>query len=170
MTRAQQGVAASRERWQAVPRTLCFVRHGDDVLLLKGAPTKRIWPNLYNGLGGHVEPGEDVYASVVREVREECGLEVRDVRLRAVTVVDAGDPSAGIIFFTFTAWSDTRAVTPSHEGALDWAPRTRLGEYALVEDLSEMLPRILALPDDAQPLFAHYSYDADEQLVIRISP
>ena len=42
-------------RYQVVPRTLCFIIHDDDVLLLRGAPTKRIWPNKYNGVGGHVE-------------------------------------------------------------------------------------------------------------------
>ena len=63
MPRADQGVAASRGRYQVVPRTLCFVTHEDAVLLLKGAPTKRIWPGRYNGLGGHVEPDEDVLAA-----------------------------------------------------------------------------------------------------------
>ena len=33
MGREDQGVAASRHRYHVVPRTLCFVRHGDEVLL-----------------------------------------------------------------------------------------------------------------------------------------
>jgi len=29
------------------------------VLLLRGAPKKKIWPDQYNGVGGHVKPDED---------------------------------------------------------------------------------------------------------------
>lgn len=39
--------------------------------------------NPWSGLtfpGGHVEPGETVVASVIREVREETGLTVSDLR------------------------------------------------------------------------------------------
>ena len=34
----------------------------------------------YNGLGGKVEPGEDIVAAMRRELREEAGIEVADVR------------------------------------------------------------------------------------------
>ncbi len=166
MSRDQQGVDKSKSRWHAVPRTLSFVLNGHDVLLLKGAPTKRIWPNQYNGLGGHVERDEDIYASAAREIREECGLEVHDLRLRGVTVIDAGDPQLGILLFAFTARSDLRETTPSDEGTLEWVPSDRLGDYDLVEDLARILPRILAMPDGAPPYFAHYGYDEHEQLVI----
>ena len=35
----------------------------------------------YNGLGGKLEPGEDVVACLRREVREESGLECEELRL-----------------------------------------------------------------------------------------
>ena len=113
MGREDQGVAVSRHRYQVIPRTLCFVTHGDEVLLLLGGPKKRLWAGRYNGLGGHVEPGEDIYASACREVREEAGLDVQDLRLRGVVHADAGDPVAGILFFVFTADADDKHVLPS---------------------------------------------------------
>lgn len=36
----------------------------------------------YNGLGGKMEPGEDVAACMVREIREEAGIEVTAMELR----------------------------------------------------------------------------------------
>jgi 8-oxo-dGTP diphosphatase len=154
-------------RYQVVPRTLSFVTHGDDVLLLRGAPTKRIWPNKYNGVGGHVEPDEDIYSAALREIREEAGLEVRDLRLRGIVniPVDA-DENTGILVFVFTATAITRDVQPSDEGVPEWIPRDRLPELELVEDLPTLLPRVLEMEASDPPFFAHYSYDEQDRLVI----
>jgi len=153
-------------RYQVVPRTLCFITQGDDVLLLRGAPDKRIWPNKYNGVGGHVEPDEDVRSAALREIRVEAGVEVRDLRLRGVIniPVDA-EANAGILVFCFTATAETREVHPSEEGALEWVPRTRLLELDLVEDLPTLLPRVLAMETSDPPFFAYYRYDEQDRLV-----
>jgi 8-oxo-dGTP diphosphatase len=167
MGQADQGIQASRQRYQAVPRVLVFLRHGSDVLLLKGAPHKRIWANLYNGVGGHVEAGEDVLTAAQREVREETGIEAVDLRLAAVANIEAGDPIAGILLFVFTGWSQSRQTTPSVEGSLHWIPAAELLRLDLVEDLAWLLPRVLTLPAGATPFFLHYSYDDQDRLVIR---
>ena len=170
MTQSDQGVEKSANRYKAVPRTLSFITHGDEVLLLRGAPTKRIWPNQYNGVGGHVEADEDIYTSAVREMREETGLDVADVRLRGILNIDAGQET-GIIVFVFTAQARGRDVRPSPEGALEWVKQDRIAELNLVEDLPVLLPRVLAMrsdemrPDDL-PFFARYHYDEHYRLVI----
>ena len=45
------------------------------VLLLKRADDKEIDPGTYSGIGGKVEPGEDFYSAILREIKEETGLE-----------------------------------------------------------------------------------------------
>ncbi|HEY72124.1 MAG TPA: 8-oxo-dGTP diphosphatase [Thermoflexia bacterium] len=157
-------------RYQVVPRTLCFITHSDDVLLLRGDPDKRIWPNLYNGVGGHVEPGEDVYAAALREIREETGLEVRDLRLRGVINIPVDEQSnTGILIFVFTATSATRDVRPSDEGAPEWVRLDHLPQLDLVEDLPTLLPRVLAMGAGDPPFFAHYRYDEQGRLTITFS-
>jgi 8-oxo-dGTP diphosphatase len=173
MGQQDQGLSTSAERYKVVPRTLCFLRHGDDVLLLKGAPDKRLWANLYNGVGGHVEAGEDVFTAAVREICEETGWAMEEVGglwLRAIVNVDAGDPQMGVLLFVFTGAARTRQTRQSMEGTLEWVPRSELQDCALVEDLTVLLPRVLALPDGAQPLYARYSYDENDKLVIRFNP
>jgi 8-oxo-dGTP diphosphatase len=169
MGREDQGVAVSRHRHQVIPRVLCFVRHGDEVLLLLGGPHKRIWAGRYNGVGGHVEPGEDIYSAVLRETQEESGLDVHDVRLRCVVHADAGDPASGILFFVFTAIAVDNQTAPCPEGTLEWWSISALPLERLVEDLPALLPRVLSMGPCDPPLFAAYSYDEANRLVIRFA-
>ena len=167
-----QGISTSVGRYKTVPRTLCFMLHDDDVLLLRGAPDKRLWAHRYNGVGGHVERGEDVRAAALREVCEETGWhedEIESLTLRGLINVDAGDPETGILLFVFTGKPRQRQTQASAEGTLEWIPRSRLLDCELVEDLPVLLPRILDLPNDVSPLFGHYTYDQNDQLVIRFS-
>lgn len=144
------------ERFTAYPRTLCFIQNGDDVLLLKGAPGKRLYANQYNGVGGHVERDEDVLSAVQREVREETGLEIAQPSLRAVIVADEG-AGPGVLIFVYTAFSNARVLRPSAEGELVWAPRTRLLEFDLVPDLRDLLPRLFAGRQGI--IYGHYTRD-----------
>ena len=161
-----QGVARSHQRYQVIPRTLSFVTQGDAVLLLRGSLRKRLWPGLYNGVGGHIEPREDVYSAARREIHEETGLQVSDLRLRALIHVDARDANVGILLFVFTAEAATRRVVPSEEGTLEWLPRDALPVEHVMEDLPVLLPRLLAMGPTDPPLSAVYTYDEDDRLVV----
>ncbi|MFN3335728.1 MAG: NUDIX domain-containing protein, partial [Caldilinea sp.] len=96
MNASEQGTRESGGRNLVVPRVLVLLTSTNpstgkrEVLLLKGAPTKRLWANRYNGLGGHVEANEDVYTAASREVREEAGIEAPTLSLRGVVTIDAG--------------------------------------------------------------------------------
>jgi 8-oxo-dGTP diphosphatase len=170
MPKQDQGIDVSlkRQRYAVIPRTLVFITRGDDVLLLRGAPTKRIWANKYNGIGGHIERDEDVYTAALREVREETGLAVDDLRLASLINID-GDQPTGIMLFVFTATARSGDPIPSEEGSLEWINRHQLTQIDLVEDLTTILPRALDLPPNAPPFFAHYHYDEQERLIIRFN-
>jgi len=166
MSAEEQGL--DRNRYLFVPRVLVFIRSRGDLLLLKGAPDKRNWPGLYNGIGGHVERGESVYEAAVREIAEETGLAVRDLALRGIAAIDANDPGLGIIMFIFTAWADSRA---SSEGDLVWFRVDQLPPAAeMVADLPTIIPIVLAADHTgAPPFFARYWYDSADSLRIEIN-
>jgi 8-oxo-dGTP diphosphatase len=170
MPKSDQGIDVSlkRQRFTVIPRTLIFITREDRVLLLRGSPQKRIWANKYNGIGGHIERDEDAYFAAQREVREETGLEVENLRLAGLINID-GDQPVGIMLFVFTAESRSGDPIPSEEGSLEWIARDQLAQIDLVEDLPLILPRALDLPPNAPPFFAHYHYDEQERLIIHFA-
>jgi len=166
---ADQGAAEAAGRWLTIPRTLAFVCHGDEVLMLRRRADSRIYPGCYNGVGGHLERDEDPLSGIRREIREETGLQVMQLRLRAVYNVDPGGRN-GVLLFVFTCCSATRALKPTtDEGALRWVPRATLLSLPLVEDLPQMLPALLEMAPDAPPLFVHAGYDRADSLCLRIA-
>lgn len=162
-----------RQRHLVVPRTLVFLTSTDpttgaeEVLLLQGAPTKRLWANLYNGIGGHIEANEDVYAAARREVSEEAGLAVESLTLRGVIHVNAGadatGPRPGVMIFVFRGQTGERTVAAGPEGALRWIPVNRIQEYPLVDDLYAVIPQVLGGPF----FYGHYSPQPDGALAYR---
>jgi NAD+ diphosphatase len=58
------------------PAIIVLVERGDDALL---AQPKRM-PVFYSTLAGFVEPGESLEETILREVREETGVEITDPR------------------------------------------------------------------------------------------
>lgn len=163
----QQGAEYTDSRWLTMPRTLSFVLNGDDVLLLKRAAHKRVFPNQYNGLGGHIERDEDPYSGALREIEEESGLQAHSLRLRSIHNIDAGGET-GILLFVYTAISESRAVREDcPEGELEWIPQDKVFELDLVEDLPALLTRIFAMDDAAPPLHAHVSYDQADEILLR---
>jgi 8-oxo-dGTP diphosphatase len=166
MGKQDQDIVGARTRYHLVPRVLCFLLCGDQVLLLRGSPHKRLWPNLLNGIGGHVERGEDIAAAAAREIREETGLAVDDLRLRGLVSVDLQD-DLGIGIYVYSAQVDWHPAGHSPEGSLEWHSVRQLPTDNLVEDVPVLLDRILTDPPSAPPFSAHYSYDVENRLLIR---
>jgi 8-oxo-dGTP diphosphatase len=146
-----------------IPRTVVFLRRGDSYLLLRGSPTKKRWADKYNGIGGHVERGEDVVSSAKRELLEESGLEA-DLRLCGTVLVDAGE--IGVCLFVFTGERRGGALTGSKEGVPEWVEYDRVPTLPTVEDLPVLLAKINSMEPGDEPFSARSYYDDEGRLCV----
>lgn len=99
----------------------------------------------YNGLGGKLDPGEDVVSSLRREVREEAGIECEELILRG-TISWPGFGKHGEDWFGFLFRIDRFSGEPlaaNHEGTLGWVDVDRVLELPLWEGDRHFLPLVL---------------------------
>jgi 8-oxo-dGTP diphosphatase len=89
----------------------------------------------YNGLGGKLEPGEDIVAGMKREIREEAGIEAEELVLRG-TINWPGFGKNGEDWFGFIFRIDRWTGTPNthnDEGTLEWVAIEQMATLNLWE-------------------------------------
>jgi NAD+ diphosphatase len=59
------------------PAIIVLVERGNELLL---ARSRHFMPGMYSVLAGFVEPGESLEEAVAREVKEEVGIEIKDIK------------------------------------------------------------------------------------------
>ena len=162
MPESEQG--ATCKRYLVNPRVLIFITRGDSVLLLKGSPSKRLWNNMYNGVGGHVEQGEDILSAARRELFEETSLHTR-LSLCGTLMVDTG-AGIGVGLFIFTGECMDEEPVGSEEGTLEWIPFGEIDNKPLVEDVAILISRIRLKQPGAEPFSGRSYYNSEGHLEV----
>lgn len=125
----------------------------------------------YNGLGGKLEPDEDLAAGMAREIREEAGIEVRAMRLRGTLswpgFGDGGESWFGFVF-VIDDW-DGEPLRENPEGVLEWVPVERILRNELPMWEGDRLWLHMVFDDDPRPFHGLEPYDGLELLAERWS-
>ena len=119
---------------------MCMVCDGKGNVLVQNKKGDRTWHG-WNFPGGHVEQGEFVTPSVIREVREETGLTIENPKLCGIKEFQKEQDGKRFIVFLYAASRFSGELRASDEGDVFWYPLSELKRSKeLADGFSEMLP------------------------------
>jgi len=117
----------------------------DDLALLGHRhPSRRWYPNCWDLVGGHVDPGEPPLQAVHRECREELGVHLQNPTPIPLTTTD---PTLDVHAFLVTDWHGEPVITaPDELDELRWfhpneLPHLKLAHPASLPDLLNAISR-----------------------------
>ena len=113
---------------------LCLIEDGSRVLLQDRV--KADWKG-YTLPGGHVENGESFVDAVIREMKEETGLDIYEPKLVGVKQFPIEGGRYIVMLYKATKFSGE--VVSSDEGRMEWVEYSRLSEINTVDDFEELL-------------------------------
>jgi 8-oxo-dGTP diphosphatase len=147
--------------------TNIIARKDDTFLFLKRSPLKKIAPNILHPVGGKIDNDEDPYTAAQRELFEETGLTIDNIKLEAI--VTEVHPPDGIkynctwLVFYFSGDYTSGTLTPNEEGEFLWVTKEEL-------DKNNMFPSVGVIIDDllnphVGTLFARFLYDKESNII-----
>lgn len=112
--------------------TLCYIEKDDSVLFLfRNKKKDDINRNKYIGVGGHIESDETPEECILREIKEETGLDAESVRQRGlITFINTEYPTEYIFLFTCKSFRGTLNKS-CDEGNLVWIKKSDIHNLAL---------------------------------------
>lgn len=137
---------------------ICMVYDGEGNVLLQNR-RKKDWPGV-TFPGGHVEPGESLVLSTIREIKEETGLDIKNLKFCGVKEWFEEDGTRAMVFFYKTC-QYSGELRSSREGEVFWAPLDKLTDYPLASDFERNLE--LFLSEEISELF----YDPEEKDILK---
>ncbi len=107
--------------------TLCYITRGEEVLMLhRIKKEKDLNKDKWIGIGGKFEENESPDECLLREAREETGLELTSWRCRGVVTFLTTDDWEGEYMYLFTADGFEGQLKECDEGELRWVSRAFL--------------------------------------------
>lgn len=133
--------------------TLCYIDRGDSYLMLhRVKKANDASHGKWIGVGGKCETDESPDECMLREVKEETGLEITSWHYRGiVTFISDTWPNEYMHLFTADRWTGEPDMSIDDEGTLAWIPKSDLMNLNLWEGDRIFLRLLL---DESQPFFS----------------
>ena len=114
--------------------TLCYIDNGDSYLMLHRVKKENDASHgKWIGVGGKCEADESPDECMLREVKEETGLEITRWHYRGiVTFISDTWPNEYMHLFTATAWRGEPDMSIDDEGTLAWIPKSVISDQCPV--------------------------------------
>jgi 8-oxo-dGTP diphosphatase len=121
------------------------------ILLGKRSAERKLYPDVWDMFGGHVEPGEATDQTLVRELQEELGITPTQwTFLETLTMplpTQDGDPADDLVahIYLVTAWTGMPVNRqPEEHSVIDWFSQAQANELPLADPIyPELFARYL---------------------------
>ncbi|HFR3701679.1 TPA: 8-oxo-dGTP diphosphatase [Streptococcus suis] len=123
-------------REQVILTNMCMITDNQWVLVQDRKSFK--WPGV-TFPGGHVERGESIISSVVREVKEETGLTVSNLELCGIQNWTDPTDQYRYLVFCYKTSHFSGSIQTSDEGEVFWIDLAELKNVQLADGFETML-------------------------------
>lgn len=138
--------------------TLCYVVKDGRILL--GRKKMGLGTGRWNGFGGKVEPGESIEEAAAREVREESGVSVADLKRHGVLEFYINEFPQDIEVHIFMSGSLSGTTIETDEMQPQWFALNQLPFDEMWEDDRYWMPLFL----DGKKFRGNFHFTADHRL------
>lgn len=142
-----------------------FVRKDGKYLLLKRSPQKKYAPNVIHPIGGKVDQNENPYTGAQRELLEEAGIKVKNMRLEAVImeIKPVKGEDENWLIFHFSADYESGELLTTEEGEFVFLSAEEIPNQDLFPSVRPIIQNILN-PKDGTVFFT-LEYDDEGKVV-----
>ncbi len=136
----------------------CFVQKDGKYLMLHRNADKRIMPNVWMAPGGKREFNEGLFAATHREILEETGLTIKNLRIKATGNAYLKDLDQEVFFhFVFADYAGGEVHQNPEDGELKWLTPEEIIELDnLLAEIKQVYPNIFDGTDDVVSYTAVY--------------
>ena len=120
----------------------CFIKKGNKYLMLHRGKHKKIMPDVWMAPGGHIEFNEGLFEATRREVLEETGLEIKNLKVKVVGTAFLKDLNLEIFFhFVMADYKTGKLKFSDHDGEMEWLTPKEISQLpTLLSEIKEILP------------------------------
>lgn len=132
----------------------CFVEKDGKFLMLHRNENKRIMPGVWMAPGGHREHGEGLFEAARREIMEETGLTIKNLRVRATGVAYLEDLDQEVFFhFVKADYAGGEVIEDPADGELVWlTPEEILKLPTVLREIPGVLDYVV---DEKKPVVSY---------------
>jgi 8-oxo-dGTP diphosphatase len=123
----------------------CALLDADRRVLISQRPDGKTMAGLWEFPGGKIEAGERPEEALIRELKEELGIEVQEACLAPLTFASHAYPDFTLLMplFVCRRWT---GIAEGREGqVLKWVPPVRLRDYPMPPADEPLVPALIDL-------------------------
>lgn len=144
-----------------------FIKKADKYLVIKRSEHKKYAPNIIHPIGGKTDLNENPYQTAVREAKEESGLSVTNLQLRAVLleIKPISDEPYNWMIYDFIGDYESGELIETEEGTLLWLTEDEIKASQLFPSVQNIVNHVFDTSEGT--IFVTNEYGGHESNIIK---